>query len=152
MHICTDCSLSPTTIFFYFDSCYIFHFVFQITFLIISGECAPYGGDSFSVFNDIAQTSHGRVFNMENDDIEIILNDIRGIKFKGFDQNLNKNYKSKRMANADGLLPKVDISPANMSFIEEEQPLIIECNVNTSDAATVLLKHNGEIIHEQHTL
>lgn len=89
---------------------------------------------------------------MENDDIEIILNDIRGIKFKGFDQNLNKNYKFKRMANADGLLPKVDISPANMSFIEEEQPLIIECNVNTSDAATVLLKHNGEIIHEQHTL
>lgn len=88
---------------------------------------------------------------MDNDDIEILLNDIRE-KFKGFYQHANERFKFKRMANAKALLPKVDISPANMSFIKEEEPLIIECNVNTFDAATVLLKHNGEIIYEQHIL
>lgn len=124
------------------------YFVFQITFLIISSECTPpsAGGDSFSIFDDIVHTGHGRIFDMDNDSIEIILNDVRE-RF----QHANKTLKFKRMAK-DELLPKVNISPANMSFTEEEEPLIIACNVTTTDAATVLLKHNGEIIHEQHIL
>lgn len=140
----------------FFYSCYQFYFVFQITLLIISGEWIPQGAGSFSDSDNIAHVSHGRTFEMENDDIEILLNDIR--KFNGLNQ---QKSKFKRMASVEalsttnpnnGLLPSVSISPANMSFIDEEEPLIVGCNVETSDAATVLIKHNGEIIHEQHIL
>lgn len=85
----------------------------------------------------------GQMFNMENDDIETLLNDIR-------DKIVNKKLKFKRMANKPA--PSVYISPKNVSSIEEEETLFIECNANTSESATVLLKHNGEIIHEWHIL
>lgn len=150
MHIRTDTFACRLPQFFY--SCCQFFFVFQITLLQIRGEYVPYGVDSFSsIFDNV---SHGRTFNMDTDDIDILLNDIR-VWFSGFYQHENK--KSKRMADiknstADGWLPSINISPANMSFINEEEPLEIDCNVNTSDAATVLIKHNGEIIYEQHIL
>lgn len=127
--------------------------------VIIGGEASPYGVDFFSrKFDNIADVSKGRTYNMDNDDIEFLLNDIRTM-FNGLlYQHVDKKSKFKRMAMAettdttgDGL-PRINISPANMSIIDEEQPLIIECNVDTSDAATVLIKHNGEIIHEQHIL
>lgn len=137
----------------FFYSCYGFYFVFQITLLIISGEWVPRGVDFLGESDNIARVSYGRTFEMENDDIEILLNDIR--KFSGSSQHVKNQPKFKRMATTNlnnGWLPSVGISPANMSFIDEEEPLIIECNVNTSDAATVLIKHNGEIKHEQHIL
>lgn len=143
----------------FFYSCYQFHFLFQITLLRISGEWVPRGVDSFGESDNIAHVSRGRTFEMENDDIEILLNDIR--TFSRFNQHVKKQSKFKRMNSVNALtttnpnngwLPSVSISPANMSLIDEEEPLIIGCNVNTSDAATVLIKHNGEIIHEQHIL
>lgn len=90
---------------------------------------------------------------MDNDDIGI-LKEI-GVMLNGLNQQYKKKTsRIKRMLSKtnpiDGWLPSIQILPANMSFIDEEKPLIIECHVKTSDAATVLIKHNGEIIHEQH--
>lgn len=104
------------------------------------------------MFNENTQL-RGRVYEMEIDDMELLLNDIRE-NFNGFYHcgTQTFNFKCKRMADtkAFSIMSKLHITPANMSVIEEEHPLIIECNVNTSDPATVLLKHNGEIIHEWH--
>lgn len=124
----------------------------QITFLIFAGDSAPYEEDFSGMFDDIARINYGRIFNMENGDIGIILNDIR-------EQTNNKNIRHRRTVNSEALstrstaddsLPKVYILPANMSLIDEDEPLTIECSVETSDSATVLLKRNDEIIHEWH--
>lgn len=116
---------------------------------IIILSTAGYGGESHSIFDDIIRTGHGRIFDMENEDIEILQNHI-GDEFKSANQKLPVKRMAITDSAAENWLPTVRISTTNISSIVEEEPLAITCTVNTSESATVLLKHNDEIIHQWH--
>lgn len=68
---------------------------------------------------------------------------------RGFNRMINAEAVRRRKS-VETWVPKVHIVPANMSIVGEDDSLIIECHVDTLGPATVLLKHDGEIIHEWH--
>lgn len=127
-----------------------------MTFLIYGGEFVPNEKDFESILDNSARSM---IYNMQHDDVEILLENIRKNIEEFNSHETTQSFRSKRMADgkeffasklADDGSPKVRMEPSNMTVIEEEDPLVIECNVYTSDSATVLLKHNGEIVHEWH--